>query len=209
MRFAMSGASPTRPASTTSGTSTTSPPSAPAASLERSTRAGPCWRRLPRRRGACALAAWSPATSTGIRRFWQRWPSRWIIFQGAGSSSASARAGQKPGRNGLGSKGRERRVGRLRESIEAMISLWTNDRTTIDGRYYPFVDAIADPKPIQKPHPPIWIGAGGDQMMLLVARYADVWNSAGAASPEAAGEQSRRLDDLCRMVGRDPAAIRR
>jgi F420-dependent oxidoreductase-like protein len=120
---------------------------------------------------------------------------------GAGWAEAEAKM--------FGLEGLDHRVGRLRESIEAMISLWTNDRTTIDGRYYRFNDAIADPKPIQKPHPPIWIGAGGDQMMLLVARYADVWNSAGAASPEEAGEQSRRLDDLCRKVGRDPATIRR
>ena len=120
---------------------------------------------------------------------------------GAGWAEAEAKM--------FGLEGLDHRVGRLRESIESMISLWTNDRTTIDGRYYHFNDAIADPKPIQKPHPPIWIGAGGDQMMLLVARYADVWNSAGAASPEAASEQSRRLDDLCRKVGRDPAAIRR
>ena len=46
-------------------------------------------------------------------------------------------------------------------------------------------------------------------MMMIVARYADVWNSAGASSPEAAAEQSRKLDDACRQVGRDPAEIRR
>ena len=109
----------------------------------------------------------------------------------------------------FGIEGLDHRVGRLRESLDAMLSLWTNARTTIDGRYYHVKDAIADPKPIQQPHPPIWIGAGGDQMMLIAARYADVWNSAGAASPEAAGEQSRKLDEACRQVGRDPALIRR
>src|ERR1700737_1527269 len=108
-----------------------------------------------------------------------------------------------------GFEGLDHRVGRLRESLEAITSLWTRDRTTLDGRYYHFKDAIANPKPIQKPHPPIWIGAGGVQMMMIVARYADVWNSAGAASPEAAGEQSRKLDEACHQVGRDPAAIRR
>ena len=46
-------------------------------------------------------------------------------------------------------------------------------------------------------------------MMRVVARYADVWNSAGGPSPEAASEQSRKLDEVCREVGRDPAAIRR
>jgi len=108
-----------------------------------------------------------------------------------------------------GIEGLDHRVGRLRESLEAMISLWTNERTTLDGRYHHFKDAVASPKPIQKPHPPIWIGAGGDQMLRVVARYADVWNSAGGPSPEAAGEQSRKLDEVCREVGRDPAAIRR
>ena len=108
-----------------------------------------------------------------------------------------------------GIEGLDHRVGRLRESLEAIVSLWTNERTTLDGRYYHFKDAVASPKPIQKPHPPIWIGAGGDQMMRLVARYADVWNSAGGASPEAAREQSRKLDQACNELGRDPATIRR
>ncbi|TMG33836.1 MAG: LLM class flavin-dependent oxidoreductase, partial [Chloroflexi bacterium] len=58
----------------------------------------------------------------------------------------------------FGIEGLEHRVGRLRESLDALISLWTKDRTTLEGRYYHFSDAIANPKPIQKPHPPIWIG---------------------------------------------------
>ena len=108
-----------------------------------------------------------------------------------------------------GIEGLDHRVGRLRESLDAMISLWTNERTTLEGRYYHFKDAVATPKPIQKPHPPIWIGAGGDQMMRVVARYADVWNSAGGPGPDAAREQSSKLDEVCRQVGRDPATIRR
>lgn len=109
----------------------------------------------------------------------------------------------------FGIEGLDHRVGRLRESLEAMISLWTKERTTVDGRYYHFNDAIANPKPIQKPHPPIWIGAGGDQMLAVVARFADVWNVSGASTVEAAAELSRRLDDACRKIGRDPAEIRR
>src|SRR5437667_8079414 len=108
-----------------------------------------------------------------------------------------------------GIEGLDHRVGRLRESLEAMLSLWANERTTFEGRYYHFKDAVASPKPIQKPHPPIWIGAGGDQMLRVVARYADVWNSAGGPGLDAAGEQSRKLDEVCRQVGRDPATIRR
>ena len=108
-----------------------------------------------------------------------------------------------------GIEGLDHRVGRLRESLEAITSLWTNERTTLDGRYYHFKDAIANPKPIQKPHPPIWIGAGGDLMLTVVARYADVWNVAGASTPEAAAELGRKLDEACASIGRDPSQIRR
>src|SRR5437588_2715333 len=108
-----------------------------------------------------------------------------------------------------GIEGLDHRVGRLRESLEVITSLWTKDRTTLDGRYYHFKDAIANPKPIQKPHPPIWIGAGGPQMMEVVVRYADVWNCAGASTPQEAAEKGRILDDACQAAGRDPATIRR
>jgi alkanesulfonate monooxygenase SsuD/methylene tetrahydromethanopterin reductase-like flavin-dependent oxidoreductase (luciferase family) len=79
----------------------------------------------------------------------------------------------------------------------------------LDGRYYHFKDASANPKPIQEPHPPIWIGAGGDQMLQVVARYADVWNVAGASTPGAAAELSQKLDEACTKVGRDPGQLRR
>jgi F420-dependent oxidoreductase-like protein len=108
-----------------------------------------------------------------------------------------------------GIEGLDHRVGRLRESLEVMTSLWTRERTTFDGRYYHIDDAVANPKPIQKPHPPIWIGAGGDQMLQVVARYADVWNVAGASSPGAAAELSQKLDEACTTLGRDPGQLRR
>jgi F420-dependent oxidoreductase-like protein len=108
-----------------------------------------------------------------------------------------------------GIEGLDHRVGRLRESLEVITSLWTKDRTTLDGRYYRFNDAIGNPKPIQKPHPPIWIGAGGPQMMEVVVRYADVWNSSGASTPQEATEKSKMLDAACQQAGRDPASIRR
>jgi F420-dependent oxidoreductase-like protein len=108
-----------------------------------------------------------------------------------------------------GIEGLDHRVGRLRESLEVITSLWTKDRTTLDGRYYHFNDAIGNPKPIQKPHPPIWIGAGGAQMMELVVRFADVWNCAGASNPQEAVEKGKMLDAACEQAGRDPASIRR
>jgi alkanesulfonate monooxygenase SsuD/methylene tetrahydromethanopterin reductase-like flavin-dependent oxidoreductase (luciferase family) len=69
-------------------------------------------------------------------------------------------------------------------------------------------DAIANPKPLQKPHPPIWIGASGDTTIRLVARYADVWNT-GAAEVDKGTEVITRLEEACGAVGRDPSEIRR
>src|SRR5690242_8262122 len=86
-----------------------------------------------------------------------------------------------------GFEGLDHRVGRLSESLRIIKSLWTEERTNFDGRYYHMKDAIANPKPIQKPYPPIWIGASGETTMRLVARYADVWNIAGG-DPGRAGE---------------------
>jgi len=109
----------------------------------------------------------------------------------------------------LGIDGLDHRVGRLSESLQVIKSLWTRDRTTFDGRYFHLSDAIANPKPVQKPHPPIWIGAGGEQMMALVARHADVWNPSGGAGLERVSELSRKLDEVCDQIGRDPSTIRR
>src|SRR5438128_492293 len=114
-----------------------------------------------------------------------------------------------PLRLGLKNSGQDTTIRGLRESLEVITSLWTRERTTLDGRYYHFNDAIGNPKPIQKPHPPIWIGAGGPQMMEVVVRYADVWNCAGASTPQEAAEKSRMLDKTCEEAGRDPATIRR
>ena len=108
-----------------------------------------------------------------------------------------------------GIEGLDHRVGRLRESLEVITSLWTKDRTTLDGRYYHFNDAIGNPKPVQKPRPPIWIGAGGPQMMEVVVRFADVWNCAGASTPQEAAEKGKMLEAACEQAGRDPASIRR
>src|SRR5437660_10556104 len=73
-----------------------------------------------------------------------------------------------------GIEGLDHRVGRLSESLRIIKSLWTEERTNFEGRYYHLTDAIANPKPAQKPHPPIWIGASGETTLRLVARHADV-----------------------------------
>lgn len=107
--------------------------------------------------------------------------------------------------------GLDHRVGLLSEGLQVIRSLWTEERTNFEGRYYTMRDAVANPKPVQKPYPPIWIGAGGPATLRLTARHADVWNASGAVtrSLETAVEASRQLDELCQAIGRDPAEVRR
>jgi F420-dependent oxidoreductase-like protein len=102
------------------------------------------------------------------------------------------------------------RIEMLDEACEILKLLWTQDRSDFDGKYYRLVDAISEPKPIQRPHPPLWIGAKGPKRsMRVVARHADLWNASGARGLEADTETSRILDEHCAAVGRDPAEIAR
>jgi F420-dependent oxidoreductase-like protein len=107
-----------------------------------------------------------------------------------------------------GIEGLDHRVGRLSESLQIIKSLWTDDRTNFDGRYYKMTDAIANPKPIQKPYPPIWIGASGPSTIRLVARHADVWNI-GGGEPDRVSELTGILEEACAAIGRDSSEIRR
>lgn len=98
------------------------------------------------------------------------------------------------------------RVSRLGEALEVIRRLWTEAEASFEGRFYRLDKARCEPKPVQRPHPPIMIGGGGEKRMLrLVARHADMWNWFGPV------DDFRRkiaiLRDHCAAVGRDPAAI--
>jgi F420-dependent oxidoreductase-like protein len=97
----------------------------------------------------------------------------------------------------------------LEEALPIIRSLWTEPRTTFTGKQYLLAEAVAEPKPVQTPHPPIWIGGVGRRRTLrMAAEHAAVWNAPGG-SPEEVAELSAVLDGHCADVGRDPAEIRR
>ncbi len=97
----------------------------------------------------------------------------------------------------------------LEEALPIIRSLWTTPRTTFAGKHYQLTDAVAEPKPVQTPHPPIWIGGVGRRRTLrMAAEHASVWNAPGG-SPEQVAELSEVLDGHCAAIGRDPAEIRR
>ncbi|MEA2324006.1 MAG: hypothetical protein QOD81_3856 [Solirubrobacteraceae bacterium] len=67
------------------------------------------------------------------------------------------------------------RFGVLRERVEAMKAIWTQDEAAYHGRHVNF-DAIGSwPKPVQRPHPPIWVGGTGERVVDRVLRYGDGW----------------------------------
>jgi len=98
------------------------------------------------------------------------------------------------------------RIKRLGEACEVIRRMWTEDAATFDGQYYQLKEAYCNPKPVQKPHPPILIGGGGEQLTLkMVARYADAWNAFGA--PDVLRHKIEVLEGHCRAIGRDPQTI--
>lgn len=98
------------------------------------------------------------------------------------------------------------RLRRLEEAVEIIKQLWTDERANFSGRYHQLRNASFKPKPLQQPHPPIMIGASGENMALgIVARHAQMWNSFG--TPEVFRHKIERLNDHCDRAGRDPATI--
>jgi alkanesulfonate monooxygenase SsuD/methylene tetrahydromethanopterin reductase-like flavin-dependent oxidoreductase (luciferase family) len=84
----------------------------------------------------------------------------------------------------------------LDESLECILSLWTNERTTLRGEFYQLRDAILWPKPIQKPHPPIIVGGGGKGLLRIAAKYADNVN----ILPDAGKPGKVSLDNVKKMT---------
>ena len=92
--------------------------------------------------------------------------------------------------------------------MQIVRGLLTTDGFTFEGEHFQVRDATLRPRPVQQPHPPIWIGASGEKrMMPIAARYADVWHSYGP--PEYMSQKSQRLTALAEQAGRNPAEIAR
>ena len=88
------------------------------------------------------------------------------------------------------------RVGGVKDAIQIMKRMWTQEKATYEGTYHHIKDAICEHKPIQKPHPPIWIGGKGKSMLKLTALEADGINFYG--TPEEFKERYKYLKRLCK-----------
>jgi alkanesulfonate monooxygenase len=112
---------------------------------------------------------------------------------------------------------------RMEECLEILLALWSRDEVTYEGRYYRFRDLTIEPKPVQKPHPPIWIGGGTqpsekiygqtvrsiEPVLRRIARYADTWVPHSSATPEMVRSDWARVQAYAREYGRDPREIGR
>lgn len=93
------------------------------------------------------------------------------------------------------------RIRQMEEAVRLIKSMWTEKRTTFEGKYFRAQDAILEPKPIQKPHPPIMIGGGGEQLTLrAVARHANACNVGG--TPDQVRHKYEVLHRHCEAEGR-------
>jgi F420-dependent oxidoreductase-like protein len=98
------------------------------------------------------------------------------------------------------------RLLRLEEVIQILRKMWTQSTTTFNGRYYQIKDAYCNPHPLQKPHPPIMVGGGGERNTLkIVAKYADACNLFG--SIETIRRKLNILNEHCKSVRRDYDSI--
>ena len=104
------------------------------------------------------------------------------------------------------------RAARFREYVAIVDLLLSNETSSFEGRYYRIRDAIMNPRPVQRPRPPLLIAAMGPRMLEQAAEHADIWNSLSFAETfeKQLAETRERIDRVnahCAAIGRDPGDI--
>ena len=128
---------------------------------------------------------------------------------GAGSRPSLPMARLEYEANGLPYHDFAHSVGDLAEACTVIRRLWTSaEPFDFDGSYLHVAGAFGNPKPVQRPHPPILIGGRASATLRVVAEHADRWNIPGGDVDDAVA-RSATLDRFCAEIGRDPASITR
>ncbi|MDP7085585.1 MAG: LLM class flavin-dependent oxidoreductase [Dehalococcoidia bacterium] len=99
---------------------------------------------------------------------------------------------------------REGRARRFEEGVQLMKKLWTQDKVTFRGRFTQLDNQSIDPRPLQNPHPPIWIGAVSPGALKRAVRLGDGWMGAGASSTSNFTEEIKLIRQYLEEEGRDP-----
>jgi probable F420-dependent oxidoreductase len=99
------------------------------------------------------------------------------------------------------------------EYIDAMRTIWTQDKPVFHGKYVNIDGLLTDPKPLQKPYPPIWVGGESGPSMRRAARIGDAWYPIGSNNAHLLDTLPRltagiaRIREMTKAAGRDPAAM--
>ena len=94
------------------------------------------------------------------------------------------------------------RVKKTVEGLKLMLQLWEDGKVDFHGTYYQAKGAVLQPKPIQKPHPPLWFGTVGEYMLKLTAQYGEGWLPWCTVTPEQYKEKAQVLHREAKKVGR-------
>jgi alkanesulfonate monooxygenase SsuD/methylene tetrahydromethanopterin reductase-like flavin-dependent oxidoreductase (luciferase family) len=128
---------------------------------------------------------------------------------GAGSRPSHPLARREYEAHGLPYDDFAHSVGNLGEALTVIRRLWTEaEPFDFQGGYVRLTGAFGNPKPVQRPHPPILIGGRSSAVLRVVAEHADLWNIPGGDIDDAV-RRSTLLNRYCAEIGRDPAAITR
>ena len=101
----------------------------------------------------------------------------------------------------------ERRVARFNEGLRLMQALWTEPRVTFAGEFWQLENAALEPKPLQRPHPPLWIGAHHPDAFRRSVAWAKGFMGAGSATTSTFAKEVALLRTLLTEAGRDPGSI--
>jgi probable F420-dependent oxidoreductase len=102
---------------------------------------------------------------------------------------------------------REGRVTRFTEAVQIMKLLWTETRSSFQGRYWNFKDVSMEPKPVQKPHLPVIFGGHHENALRRAVKHANGWMGAGSSSSSAFVRESARIREMLSEAKRDPATF--
>ena len=101
----------------------------------------------------------------------------------------------------------EKRVRRLVEIMDVMKALWTEPEARYSGQFWQLEGTQMEPKPVQKPYPPVWMGGGHPQALRRSVKHADGWMGAGASSTAEFKENMGYVRTYLEEAGRDPATL--
>ena len=101
------------------------------------------------------------------------------------------------------------RLAHLAESVQVLRGMFEGGPFTFDGTYEHADKARCQPRPVQRPAPPVWVGGKGDRLIELAGRHADGWNTAWIWTPEDWSGRAALLDVACEKAGRDAASVTR